>query len=216
MKKYVEITLLPDAETPLCFLWEKLYQQVHLAFVEVADAESRIQVGVSFPQYDQEKRRLGAKLRLFAESEQALAQLQLAKWLARLSDYVHVKGVQDVPTRVDGYAFFKRLNDKSNKARLARRRAKRLNVPFDVALAYFTNQDEETRIAPKKQVSSYPFISMTSLSSGSKYPVTIVREAVDSLVWGEGFNTYGLSVDRDASKQTTDTMLRKDSSVPLF
>lgn len=93
MKKYVEITLLPDAEIDLHFLWEKLYQQLHLAFVEIADDQGMINVGVSFPRYEctEEKRSLGYKLRLFAESEDALRALQLDKWLARLSDYVHVK-----------------------------------------------------------------------------------------------------------------------------
>lgn len=215
MKKYIEITLLPDAETPLYFLWEKVYQQLHLAFVEVADEQSRVTVGVSFPRYDQEKRQLGNKVRLFAESEAALAGLRLDKWLARLSDYVHIKGIQDVPQRVEGYAFFKRLNDKSNKAKLARRRAKKLGVSFEEALHYF-QQGEQSRPQPKKQVNHYPFISMTSLSSDNKYPLTIIREKADALVFGQGFNTYGLSIDREKHKQETGSVPSLDSSVPEF
>jgi len=214
MKKYLEITLLPDAETPLYFLWEKVYQQLHLALVEVADESSRIKIGVSFPRYDQDKRQLGNKLRLFAESEAMLDALQLNRWLARLSDYVHLKGIQDVPTRVNGYAFFKRLNDKSNKAKLARRRAKKLGISFEEALYYF-QQGEQARSQPKKRVSDYPFIAMQSLSSDNKFPLTIMREDAEALVFGEGFNTYGLSIDRDKGGQDQASS-RLDSSVPEF
>ena len=38
MKHYIEITLLPDAEVGLGFIWQKMYQQIHLALVEVKDA----------------------------------------------------------------------------------------------------------------------------------------------------------------------------------
>lgn len=34
MKNYIELTLNPDLETPLYYLWEKLFQQIHLALVE--------------------------------------------------------------------------------------------------------------------------------------------------------------------------------------
>lgn len=207
MKKYVEITLLPDAEIDLHFLWEKLYQQLHLAFVEVAGADGTMNIGVSFPGYAcTEDKRLGDKLRLFAESEDALRALQLDKWLTRLRDYVHVRKIQDVPDKVDGYAFFKRLSDKRNVDKLARRRAKRLGISDAEALRYF--RDDPQREKPQKRVDDYPFISMTSLSSGHKYPVTVVREATDELVAGAGFSTYGLSIDRTGAKQ--------DSSVPVF
>jgi CRISPR-associated endonuclease Csy4 len=216
MKKYVEITLLPDADIELYFLWEKLYQQLHLAFVEIADENGLINVGVSFPGYKntEGKRWLGDKLRLFAESEQTLENLQLKRWLSRLDDYAHVKEIKNVPDAIQGYAFFKRLSDKSNTEKLARRRAKRLSVPYDEALAYFAIQDEKQRTQPKRRVNEYPFISMSSLSSDRKYPVTIVREETGSLVFGDGFSTYGLSVDRTFKKQ--DNAPRRDSSVPLF
>lgn len=202
MKKYVEITLLPDAETPLYFLWEKLYPQLHLALVEVADAKGKVNVAVSFPKYHQEKRRLGDKLRLFGESEQNLEALQLSKWLSRLADYVHVKKIQDVPAEVEGYAFFSRLIEKGSDEKLARRRAKKLGVSYEEALAFF--QDKKERLQPKRDAHLYPFISTRSLGTDAgenKYPITIVRTETDNLVLGEGFSTYGLS---------------SDSSVPIF
>lgn len=201
MRKYVEITLLPDAETPLYFLWSKLYQQLHLAFVEVADLDGKVNVGVSFPNYHQEKRQLGNKLRVFAETETELENLQLTKWLERLSDYVHSKKIQNVPEPVKGYAFFSRLIEKGNDEKLARRRAKKLGVSYEEALKFF--QDKQNRLQPKRDVHLYPFISMQSLSSENRdrHPVTVVRSEAQGLVFGKGFSTYGLA---------------SDSSVPLF
>jgi len=207
MNKYVEITLLNDAEIDLYFLWEKLYIQLHLAFVEAADDNGLVSTGVSFPKYREgSKPWLGDKIRIFAGSEGELENLNLDKWLDRLTDYIHVKKVRDVPEKVNGYAFFKRLNDKSNQEKLARRRAKNLNISIDDSRAFFA--DQETRQQPKRQLTDYPYISMLSLHSNSKYPMTIVREEATEAVFNGGFSTYGLSVKR---KETSG-----DSAVPLF
>jgi len=206
MKVYQEITILPSEEIELYFMWEKLYQQLHLILVENLNEKGKSNISVSFPKYRQDKRWLGDKLRLFAESEHLLDTLNLSEKLARLSDYIHITSIRDVPNSVSGYTFFKRLNDKSNKEKLARRRAKRLNISFDEALAYFKSNKE--RLQPKRALIQYPFISMTSLSTGNKYPITIIREETEALIYGEGFSTYGLSSD------TTDSNL--NSSVPIF
>lgn len=208
MKFYQEITLLPNVgdEIPLTFIWEKLYQQLHLAFVESVDDQGKVNIGVSFPKYKSgdEKRWLGDKLRIFAESEQALEMLCLAKWLSRLSDYTHMSSIKSVPEHVDGYAVFRRLNKKSNIEKLARRRAKKLDISLDDALAFF--KDTEQRQQSDFQASDYPFFWMKSLSSGSKYPVAVVREDVGHHETRIGFSTYGLSLE--------DNDLR--SAVPIF
>lgn len=207
MNKYVEITLLDDAEIDLYFLWEKLYVQLHLAFVEAADDNGLVSIGVSFPKYREgSKPWLGDKIRIFADSESALEGLNLDKWLDRLADYIHVKKVKDVPENVEGYAFFKRLNDKSNQEKLARRRAKNLDISIEEALAFFA--DQESRQQPKRELTDYPYISMVSLHSNSKYPMTIIRENAPEMTFNGGFSTYGLSVKR---KDTSG-----DSAVPLF
>lgn len=207
MKKYVEITLLDDADINLYFLWEKLYAQLHLAFVEAANADGLVSVGVSFPKYqDGHKPWLGDKIRIFAESEDVLESLNLEKWLDRLMDYIHVKKVKDVPDNVDGYAFFKRFNDKSNQDKLARRRAKNLDIPLEEARAFFAEQ--ESRRLPTRKLERFPYVSMLSLTSNSKFPMTIVREEAMGEAFGGGFSTYGLSIRR---KETSG-----DSAVPLF
>ncbi|MDG2898076.1 type I-F CRISPR-associated endoribonuclease Cas6/Csy4, partial [Vibrio parahaemolyticus] len=47
MDYYQEITLLPDADISLGFIWQNVFQQVHLALVDnkVADNQSSIAVG---------------------------------------------------------------------------------------------------------------------------------------------------------------------------
>jgi len=209
MKVYQEITLLPSDSDDIShsFLWERLYIQLHLALAEVADSDGLVNVGFSFPKYREgEKRSLGNKIRIFADSVQVLDSLNLDKWLGRLTDYIHVKKVKAVPDKVDGYAFFNRLNDKSNSEKLARRRAKNLGVSLDEARAFF--MDREARRQPEKELTQYPFVSMLSLNTKSKFPLTITRELVGESVFNGGFSTYGLSVKR---KET-----RGDSSVPLF
>lgn len=87
MKFYIEITLLPGVDIGINFLWAKLYQQIHLALVDMNDGKGSVPVGVAFPQYDTDKNRLGNKLRLFASSESDLIKLDIKKWLNRLLDY---------------------------------------------------------------------------------------------------------------------------------
>lgn len=204
MKYFIEITLLPDAEIDPHFLWSKVFMQVHLALVENKRGDDKSNIGVSFPNYkvDKEKavRYLGKKLRVFANSEQELEALRLPDFLMRLEDYVHVRSSKPVPDKVQSYAFFSRLSEKSSDEALARRRAKRLSIPYETALKFF--QDRNNRALPKKDAHLYPFISFKSLGTGDKYPVTIVKtESEQGLVFKKGFNTYGLS---------------SDSSVPIF
>lgn len=191
MKHYVDITLLPDADIALYFLWEKVYQQIHLALVETKSADNTCNVGSCFPHYQLEKKHLGNKLRLFATSETSLVDLNLPKWLSRLTDYTHATSIRPVPNKVTEYAFFRRLSDKSNLERLARRRAKRLDISYETSLDYFKN--DPTRKHSTTDIHQYPFIQSTSLSSGIKFPLTIALEKTDALVFEKGFSTYGLS-----------------------
>ena len=52
---------------------------------------------------------LGTKLRLFAEDEKSLEQMQCEKWLNRLNDYVHIKPIKPVPEKLAGHACFKHI-----------------------------------------------------------------------------------------------------------
>lgn len=197
MKSYVDITLLPDADIALYFLWSKVYQQIHLALVEAQDHNKTVNFGVAFPeyQYDEQNHKytLGSKLRLFAHSESALQALDLRKWLARLSDYVYLTQIRPVPEKVEQFAFFKRLQPKNNIARLARRKARFAGISFDEAMAYYKDR--------KEVYSQAPFVRIRSLSSDSQYRLLIAKEETDTTDSANGFSTYGLSAS---------------SAVPLF
>lgn len=184
MKFYIELTLLPSAEIPLHFLWEKVYPQVHLAFVEMQGSDGKMGLGVSFPCYDLSKRQLGNTLRIFAVDRLELEKLDMGKWISRLTDYVHLTTIREVPERIDGYGCFKRVQTKSNTARMARRKAKRENISLEKAMAALAGR--------KEKVSKVPFIHMKSLGSGKRYPLLIGYGKMDDACNGV-FSTYGLS-----------------------
>ena len=111
MNYYQEISLLPNADIAVYFLWQKLYQQIHLALVGNKSADNASAIGVVFPEYDSGKFLLGTKLRLIAADEKLLEQTHCEKWLTRLSDYVHVSRIKTVPEKLAGYAFFLNYTD---------------------------------------------------------------------------------------------------------
>ncbi len=185
MECYIEITLLPSGDITPYFLWEKVYQQIHLALVEVQDANKKVEIGVAFPEYNSEKNYLGSKLRLFSPSNEVLENLKITEWLSRLTDYVHITKIRDVPKKVEKYACFKRVQLKNNSMSLARRKAKRMSMSIEQAIACF-NGNKESNIKA-------PFINVKSLSSDKKYRLMIVRTDVENSQIRDGFSTYGLS-----------------------
>lgn len=205
MKYYQDITLLPDAEVTLGFLWQKVYQQLHLALVEMKSPDNKSKVAVSWPEYGDNIFPLGNKLRLFAETQEQLNQLSIAKWLNRLTDYTHYTSIREVPHSVKLFACFKRKQFDTNVYRLSRRWAKRKGVSLEQALDHFSDF--------KEQESDLPFVNMVSLSTNNKsafsnpastnekFRLFIEREIVDKCFVGE-FNCYGLS-SREPSEQAT-------------
>ena len=188
MKVYQDITLLESPEIPLHFLWEKIFQQVHLALVE-QQKKWQADIGVSFPNYGAELP-LGNKLRLLAKNETLLQQLDLPNWLIRLSDYCHCSSIKAVPS-VTQYACFSRKQFDTNAQRLARRRAKRKGESLQQAQKHFS------KFVDKK--SSLPFIYLESLSSGTdddhkrkRFRLFIELKLYDAPKEGR-FNCYGLS-----------------------
>ncbi len=185
MKCYIEITMLPSSEISIYFLWEKVYQQLHLALVEIQDVNGEVMVGVSFPEYDEDKYQLGCKLRLLAPSKKDLENLNIHKWLSRLSDYIHITSIRDVPGKPAEYAFFKRIQTKSSNTRLARRKAKREGISFEQALSLLCKR--------KEQISKAPYLHIKSLSTGKRYRLMIDCVKTKKTIAIGNFSTYGLS-----------------------
>ena len=186
MKAYLDITLLPSDDIGHHFLWSKVFQQIHLALVANKNDDNSSSYGVTFPEFNQQKHRLGRKIRAFAPNDNDLDLLNLPKWLNRLHDYVHITHVRGIPEKVDQYVRFTRLQKKSNKERLARRAAKRSGASYEQAL------QERSNFQP--QWSNAPFIQMQSMGNGNPFRLLISMEAMTELTPSTSFfNTYGLS-----------------------
>ena len=184
MKYYQEISLLPNAEITPYFIWQKLYQQIHIALAENKTADNASAIGVAFPEYNADKYSLGTKLRLFSEDEKSLGKMQCEKWLNRLNDYVHLKPIKPVPEIIVGHACFKHIKFKGNKEKLARRRAKRKGETLQQALAHYEGFEE--------QHSKLPYINITSQTNGQRFRLFIEKQAMEQPQTGL-FSCYGLS-----------------------
>lgn len=184
MNYYQELSLLPNADIALYFLWQKVYQQIHFALVENKKADNASAIGVAFPEYNADKYYLGRKLRLFAGDEQKLEQIQCGKWLNRLSDYVYVKKIEPVPEKLAGYACFRHIKLKGSKVKLARRRVKRKGETLQQALAHFEDFEE--------QRSNLPYINMISQTNGQRFLLFIEKRTMEKPQTGL-YSCYGLS-----------------------
>ncbi len=196
MKFYQEITLIDQAEISTYFIWSKLYTQLHLALAEQKDPNEKVNIGVSFPKYVFEQKtedqkaqiHLGDKLRIFAQSDNDLEKLDIRKWLERLTDYLHITSIRDVPSEIKDYAIYKRKQVKTNAQRLARHRIKRGDIGFDEALARYSNVVTTTNL---------PYIEMQSLSTSDEQRKRRFKLFIEKVPAEKSetqvFSTYGLS-----------------------
>lgn len=207
MKNYIEINLLDEAKINGFDLWSHLLTQIHLALASIKEIENgkeKSPIGISFPEYQMGKKFgiLGSKLRLFALDEITLQKLDAQKWLSRLSDYIHISNIREVPQKVNSHAIFSRHQPKVNKERLVRRYSKRHNVSYEEALKHYESMKE-------KQI-GLPFIRLKSLSGGENFCLWIKKTAIDQPNY-QKFTTYGLS-NYDKKKEDE----KKYSTVPEF
>ena len=184
MNVYVEITLLPGADIGHHFLWEKVYQQIHLGLADTQMSNGLSAIGIAFPEYNAEQYQLGTKLRLFAQDQKMLENFNAKKWLNRLTDYVHITSIRNVPSNVTSYVRYKRQQSKSNIERLARRKAKRERIEFEQALQLLKGR--------KEILIKAPFIKISSSSSGQNFQIFIMKEHASERI-NNGFSCYGLS-----------------------
>jgi CRISPR-associated endonuclease Csy4 len=185
MKFYIDIIILPS-EIGHHFIWEKLFQQIHLGLVEMQAASNTIPVGIALPEYDVEKNLLGSRLRILAETENLLEQFNVHKWLSRLKDYVKITSIKTVPAEVKSYSCYRRQQIKTNIDRMARRKAKRQGISIEQAINDFTNF--------KIKLVKTPFINMKSQSTGKRFRLFIEKSEVGVAV-NKGFSCYGLSAE---------------------
>lgn len=192
MNYYLDITLLPNTEVNLHFLWQKIFQQVHIALVEHKIDDNESAIALSIVNYGNKDFPLGNKLRLLAGSAEALATLDISHWLKRLSDYCHIKSIQSVPGDIKQHARFTRKAVKSIEKK-AKRRAEYLNKPYNEVLNYLIKEGRSTPC-------SLPFIRVESQNTkkkmkqgmSNKFLLFIERTTFEAPVLGK-FDCYGLS-----------------------
>ncbi|GLQ32442.1 type I-F CRISPR-associated endoribonuclease Cas6/Csy4 [Litoribrevibacter albus] len=207
MKYYIDITLLADAEISLGFLWQKVYQQIHLALVEHKVGENESAVALSFPGYGAKPFPLGNKLRLLASSSAQLEQLNISDWLTRYTDYAHVTSVKNVPENIENYVSFQRKHVKGEGRRAsslmskAQHQSEKFGVDFEGCL-------EKLKANSDKKDSKLPFIWLESQQTkkrspemSSRFPLFIEKVEANQPVTGK-FNCYGLSSKQDESPAT--------------
>ncbi|MCS5709102.1 type I-F CRISPR-associated endoribonuclease Cas6/Csy4 [Candidatus Berkiella cookevillensis] len=157
MKYYIDITLLPNEDVSLGFLWQKIFQQVHIALVDNKVGENESAIALSVVEYKDKNFPLGRKLRLLADTEEVLVKLNIQEWLKRLRDYCQIEPIKNVPDDIKQYAQFKRKSVKSIENK-AKRRAEHLNKPYAEVLAYLIKEGRSTK-------SELPFIKVESQNS---------------------------------------------------
>jgi len=188
MKYYQDITLIPDMEVSIGFLWHKVFQQIHIGLADNKRPDGTSAIAVSFPEYKKTGFPLGSQLRLFAESEQQLVQFNTEKWLERLLDYCHIKPIREVP-EVKKFVRFQRKAIKSPE-RKAQRLAEHLQKPVDEIIKHRKQNDlfNECKL---------PFINMesqalTETGNKNKFRLFIDQRFYDQTAQG-WFDCYGLS-----------------------
>ncbi len=200
MNYYQDITLLPDTDIALGFLWQKIYQQVHIALVEQKIDDQHSAIAVGFPDYGSKGFPLGAKLRLFAKEKQQLEQLNIAGYLSRFDDYVHLKSIQQVPEQVSHVAFIRQ--QVKGQARIdsdMQQKAQRWAEKSGRLLSDCLAQLEKSKPSADSKL---PFIWLESQETKArspgrlaKFPLFIKQVHSDQPKEG-GYNCYGLSLTK--------------------
>ena len=192
MNFYQEINILPAVDIGPYFIWQKIFQQIHLVLVENKVDQHVSRIGLSFPDYDAGHYLLGCKLRLFSPERADLEKLNCQTWLKRLNDYLRCGEITTVPVEVAGYACFAQIKPRGSKEKLARRRAKRKGETLEQALNHYANYDEER--------SRLPYVNVVSLTNGNHFRLFIEKQNKEEPQAGF-YSCYGLS---------------RISTVPLF
>lgn len=206
MKYFIDMKLVPETGISLGFLWQKVYQQIHIALAENKVGDNESDIALSIPDYGNGKFRLGNKIRLLAETEEKLIQLDLEKWLSRFRDYVLICSIKEVPSNVSEYATFKRKHKKGKK-RLEDSKAEKLIYLKEKFGEDFMEEPEEEAHQIKRIEPLPPFIWMQSSSTSNdedskhRFPLFIKMTKVKRESKGK-INCYGLSSGEDETKAT--------------
>jgi len=180
MDHYLDIRIRPDPETSFSQLMNVLAGKLHLTLCRLQASD----IGVSFPRFRSESPpSLGNTLRLHG-SHARLVQLMQLQWLIGMADYITVTDVLSVPPNVS-YCAVRRVQTRSNAARVRRRQMKRHGWNEAEALLRIPDSVEKRL--------DLPFLSLRSSSTGQPFCLFIEHQPCSDRAGSGPFNTYGLS-----------------------
>lgn len=180
MDSYLNIRLLPDPEFSPSTLMNALYSKLHRALAELKNAD----IGVSFPEVDQDRPALGNLLRLHGTKD-SLSALMETPWLKGMRDHVEISEVMPVPDEVEHIAI-RRTQAKSNPERLRRRQIRRHNLSAEEAKKRIPETVKGERL-------KLPYLNLKSQSTGQHFRLFIEHHRPQEYPVPGNFNTYGLS-----------------------
>jgi CRISPR-associated endonuclease Csy4 len=188
MKFYIDITFLPAGDISNRFLWEKVYQQVHIAMVDYKNGGGSLSIAAAFPKYSAKNYDLGDKLRLMSKNESAFSDFNIRERLAKFADYVHLTAAREVPTEISSHVSYSRYAVDSSKKRQIERRMRRHNETEAQAEIHFSGY--------RSKKVNLPFVYIYSHTTNTRFPLFVSEIcSVINVEGGENFDSYGLSSD---------------------
>ena len=177
---YIDIRVIPDAETGTPQLLGALYDRLHRALVR----DRKDSIGVSFPQYSLNPRAIGNILRLHGSADALECLMGNDDWLKGMRDHVCTVGVQPVPQGAT-HRNVQRKQFKTNAKRLRRRRMHRKSETAEEAVRAIPDTVERRP--------DLPYIHLRSLSTGQTYCLFIHLGPSRDIAIPGAFSSYGLS-----------------------
>lgn len=175
---YVDLTVVPDAETGAPQLLGALHDRLHITLVQ----HRLDNIGVSFPGYSVIPRTVGATLRLHG-SDTSLRQLLGADWLKGLRDYVRMTEIAPAPSDAP-HRTVQRKQFKTNVERLRRRRMRRKGETAEQAAVAIPSSIERTP--------NLPYLPVRSRSTSQPFCLFIALGPLSASATPGRFNSYGL------------------------
>lgn len=197
---YFDITISPEERNKKVI--SKVYQKLHQV---ISKQVSKIKAdpafinnpasphfAIAFPHYNETKRHLGRKIRVFSNDQKALKALNFYNSLGSLAEKVKVYSVNHVPDGVTEYANYFRVRVKNNKERLARRKAKRENSSFSEAVKALGDFEPRRTKSPYLEIKSSSNKQYFRMPIGCRY--LSAAEAL-SYLENKAMSSYGFGVD---------------------
>ena len=175
---YIDIKVVPDAESGSTQLVGALYDHLHLALVQ----QQLEHLGISFPGYSLSPRTLGNVLRLHG-SDATLHRFLQTNWLKGMRDYVRLGEIRPAPSDAM-HRTVQRRQFKTSAERLRRRRMRRKGETAEEAKAAIPSSMERRP--------DLPYIHLHSRSTRQPFCLFIAMGPLQAAAITGSFNSHGL------------------------